>query len=172
MRAGTLVSDRSFRRDPGGTVKREWHHSAGVIVYRDDRPRSYLLMRSALTRRPVWEFPKGGLEPGESELEAAERELEEETGLAEGDFTLLDGFREEERYYFSRGSGADLLLIRKRVTYFLAEWQRGEIQLSREASRYEWATAEEAMKMLRFPEKRRILARAEEWLAQRERQPR
>jgi bis(5'-nucleosidyl)-tetraphosphatase len=125
-------------------MRREWHHSAGVIVFREDSPRSYLLMRSALTRRPVWEFPKGAIEDGETELEAAERELSEETGLSGGDYTILDGFREEER---------------------------GEVQVSREASRHEWVTLEEALRMLRFPEKRRVLARAEEWLAQRQAQP-
>lgn len=145
-------------------MKREWHHSAGVIVFRDGSPRSYLLMRSALTKRPVWEFPKGALESGETELAAAERELNEETGLGPGDYALLDGFREEERYYFTRGSGADARLIRKRVDYFLAEWRKGEIQLSREASRYEWAPAEKALRMLRFPEKRRVLEAAEKWL--------
>jgi 8-oxo-dGTP pyrophosphatase MutT (NUDIX family) len=147
-------------------MKREWHHSAGVIVFRKTPDRSYLLMRSALTRRPVWEFPKGGIETGESELEAAQRELQEETGLARRDYTLLDGFQEEERYYFTRGAGDDICVVQKRVDYFLAEWQQGEVQISREASRYEWVTAEDALKMLRFPEKRRILTRAEEWLAE------
>ncbi len=146
-------------------MKRERHHSAGVIVFRDGSPRCYLLMRSALTKRPVWEFPKGGLEVGETELEAAARELHEETGLAAGDYTLLEGFQEEERYYFTRGAGPEARLIRKRVDYFLAEWQRGDIQISREASRYEWAPLEEAMRMLRFPEKRRVLRAAEAWLA-------
>mgnify|MGYP006212533345 CR=1 FL=1 len=78
----------------------------------------------------------------------------------------------EQRYYFTRGAGSDLCLIQKRVDYFLAEWQRGEVQLSREATRYEWATADDAMRMLRFPEKRRVLTRAVEWLAQRQEQPR
>jgi bis(5'-nucleosidyl)-tetraphosphatase len=146
-------------------MKREWHHSAGVIVFREDSPRSYLLMRSALTRRPVWEFPKGALEAGETELQAAERELQEETGLAPSNYTLVDGFHEEERYYFTRGAGEDLCLIRKRVNYFLAEWTSGDVRISREASRYEWVPAEEALRMLRFPEKRRVLTRAEEWLA-------
>src|SRR5690606_8688663 len=159
---------RTIRR--GGDMKREWHHSAGVIVFREDSPRSYLLMRSALTRRPVWEFPKGAIETGESKLEAAERELLEETGLGDGDYTLLDGFQEEERYYFTRGAGEDLCLIRKRVDYFLAEWQRGEVRVSREASRFEWAGADDALRMLRFSEKRRVLRAAEEWLAQRQTQ--
>jgi bis(5'-nucleosidyl)-tetraphosphatase len=149
-------------------MNREWHHSAGVIVFRDDSPRSYLLMRSALTRRPVWEFPKGSVEAGETEIEAALRELQEETGLAAGDYNLIDGFQEEERYYFTRGTGSDLCLIRKRVGYFLAEWRRGEIRISREASRFQWVPLEDALRMLRFPEKRRVLSRAEAWLMKRQ----
>lgn len=140
---------------------RESHHSAGVVLFREGPERRYLLLRSALTRRPVWEFPKGGLEAGETELEAARRELEEETGLAPGDHTVLDGFSEEERYFFTRGSGDARRLIQKRVTYFLAEWHRGEVRLSREATRFEWATVSEAQRLLRFPEKRRVLAAAE-----------
>ncbi|MDR0787036.1 MAG: NUDIX domain-containing protein [Gemmatimonadota bacterium] len=152
-------------------MKRERHHSAGVIVFRDESPRSYLLMRSAVTKRPVWEFPKGALETGETEIQAAARELEEETGLGSGDYTLLEGFHEEEWYQFIRGSGEDVRFIRKRVAYFLAEWRSGEVQLSREASRHEWVDAETAMRMIRFPEKRRILARAEGWLTRRQSQP-
>lgn len=153
-------------------MKREWHHSAGVIVFRDTSPRAFLLMRSALTKRPVWEFPKGGVEAGETELEAAARELQEETGLTGGDYVLLEGFREEERYHFTRGGEQELRRIRKRVDYFLARWQRGEVRISREASRYEWVPFDEAMRMLRFPEKRRILRAAEEWLARQEQEAR
>lgn len=147
-------------------MQRESHHSAGIVVFREDGERRYLLLRSALTRRPVWEFPKGGLESGESEQQAAERELQEETGLAPGDYVLLDGFRAEERYFFTRGSGGDRRLIYKQVSYFLAEWRQGEVRISREASRFAWATAEEAERLLRFPEKRRVLASAERWLAE------
>jgi 8-oxo-dGTP pyrophosphatase MutT (NUDIX family) len=158
---------RHFWRGPHetATMKREAHHSAGVVLYRSDEPRKYLLLRSALTRRPVWEFPKGALEAGETEQEAARRELHEETGLAEGDYTVRDGFVDEERYMFSRGSGSERRLIRKRVTYFLAEYRRGEVRISREATRFIWATVAEARKLLRFPEKRRVLTAAENWLA-------
>lgn len=145
-------------------MKRESHHSAGVLLFRGEE-RSYLLLRSALTRRPVWEFPKGGVEAGETEREAAERELHEETGLTFGDYTLRDGFQDEERYFFTRGSGPDRRLIQKRVTYFLAEWHRGEVRISREASRYVWAAVPEAQRLLRFPEKRRVLRAAELWLS-------
>lgn len=145
-------------------MNRESHHSAGVVLFREGVERSYLLLRSAMTRRPVWEFPKGALEPGETEQEAAERELQEEAGLGARDYTVLDGFREEEHYFFTRGAGEERRLIQKRVGYFLAEWHHGEVVISREATRYAWATVAEAQRLLRFPEKRRVLAAAERWL--------
>lgn len=134
-------------------------------MFREGPERSYLLLRSALTRRPVWEFPKGGIEGGETEQEAAERELQEETGLEPGGYTVVGGFREEEHYFFTRGSGDARRLIQKQVTYFLAEWHQGEVRISREATRYVWASPTEAQRLLRFPEKRRVLAAAERWLA-------
>jgi bis(5'-nucleosidyl)-tetraphosphatase len=149
-------------------MNRESHRSAGVVLFRAGEPRSYLLLRSALTRRPVWEFPKGAIEPGESQRQAAERELQEETGLSEGDYTLLEGFQAEERYFFTRGEGAERRLIHKQVRYFLAEWHQGEVTISREATRFEWATVAEAQRLLRFPEKRRVLAAAESWLERQE----
>ena len=148
-------------------MNRESHHSAGVVVFRNGAEPEFLLVRSALTRRPVWEFPKGGLESGESELQAAQRELEEETGLGPGDYWVVEGFRAEERYYFTRGNGAERRLIQKQVTYFLAEWRRGEVRISPEASRFVWAGMPEAQRLLRFPEKRRVLARAVQWVEQR-----
>jgi 8-oxo-dGTP pyrophosphatase MutT (NUDIX family) len=145
-------------------MKRESHRSAGIVLFRADGERAFLLLRSAVTRRPVWEFPKGAIEVGESPREAAERELSEETGLVAGDYTLLEGFQEEERYVFTRMDGGEEVLIRKRVTYFLAEWSNGEIVISPEASRYTWAGPLEARRLLRFPEKRRVLERAQGWI--------
>jgi bis(5'-nucleosidyl)-tetraphosphatase len=147
------------------TMRRESHRAAGVVLYREGETREYLILRSALTRRPVWEFPKGGIEPGEDEQTAGERELREETGLEHGGYLILPDFREEERYFFTRGDGSDRVLISKQVTYFLARWQHGEIQISREASRYRWGGYDEVLRLVRFPQKRRVLERAELRLA-------
>ena len=36
-----------------------------------------------------WQFPQGGLEEGESTMEAVKREIHEETGIRAGDLELL-----------------------------------------------------------------------------------
>lgn len=146
-------------------MKREAHHAAGVVLFRPEpEGRAYLLLHSALTKRPVWEFPKGGIEEGESEREAAERELREETGLAKADYSLREGWREEEQYRFSIGKGQSRSLVSKRVVYFLAEAYSIKIRISREATDFRWLSSAEAKRLLRFAEKRRVLDHAERWL--------
>jgi len=143
-------------------MRRVSQTAAGVVLFRNGGDtRRYLLMRSALTRRPIWEFPKGGVETGESEAQAAVRELWEEAGIGEEQISLFDGYREEERYVFTQGKGEQRTLIVKKVVYFLAATEEERVTISREAEEYRWATYEEAMRLIRFPGKRHVLEVAE-----------
>ena len=91
-----------------------------------------------------WDFPKGLVEPGENELDAAKREVEEETGLAGLDYPFGDEFKETLPY-----SG------NKVARYYLAETDAEKIDLpvSPELGRaehheYRWATFDEAEELL------------------------
>ncbi|HEX8362031.1 MAG TPA: NUDIX domain-containing protein [Longimicrobium sp.] len=140
--------------------------AAGIVLFREEEgARRYLLVRSALTRRPIWEFPKGGVEAGETDAEAAERELQEEAGVRVGDYRVVDGFEEEERYVFTQGKGEGRTLIVKRVVYYLAEALTSEVRISHEAEDFRWATFEEAQRLLRFPGKRIVLERADSMIS-------
>ncbi len=138
--------------------------SAGVIVFhRTGRRCRFLLILSKLTKRPLWEFPKGGIDEGETALDAALRELEEETGLTPGDVTLVPGFEHTERYRFTLGQGDERTIVQKQVTYFLAETKRRRVRLSpKEAHKHAWLEFEDAMRRLRYPARRRILQAAVE----------
>ncbi len=68
--------------------------ACGVLVVRGTPIDSFLLMLHA----DRFDLPKGHIEPGESEIQCALRELEEETGIASRDICLDTNFRFETSY--------------------------------------------------------------------------
>jgi 8-oxo-dGTP pyrophosphatase MutT (NUDIX family) len=140
-------------------MRHQRHRSAGIIVFRRDRDAClFLLILSRLTKRPLWEFPKGGVDEGETVRQAALRELFEETGITETEVELIPEFERTEDYRFTSGRTDRRSLIHKQVTYFLAETRKSEITLSaKESSEYAWLSVPEALKRLRYKERRRLL---------------
>lgn len=94
-----------------GTVHRVdvVEHGASIAVVAQPHPGEILLVRQY--RHPVavslWEIPAGTSEPGETPLEAARRELREETGYAAGrlkkigSFWMTPGFCSEVMHIFA-----------------------------------------------------------------------
>jgi bis(5'-nucleosidyl)-tetraphosphatase len=82
--------------------------SAGIIIIRKEGlEQKVLLMRSY----DFWDFPKGGIEKNENKLEAAIREVKEETGITDLNFNWGKIYYETE--CFGRN--------KKVVFYFVAE---------------------------------------------------
>ena len=143
--------------------------SAGVIPYRKEGERGlrYLVLHSATVRNPraKWEFPKGGIEPGETPRQAAAREFQEETGLMR--WTFADGFEQSLSYtYIRRGQK-----VVKTVTYFIAEvLDRSQLSCSPEhvadpfGHWYHWGTFEEISRLLYHAKIRQVFAQADAWL--------
>ncbi len=69
--------------------------SAGVIIIRKEAPAPRLLLLRAYN---YWDFPKGTVEPGEQPLDAAIREVREETGITDLRFPWGAEFRETPPY--------------------------------------------------------------------------
>src|SRR5262249_24211363 len=78
--------------------------SCGVLVFRAQPAPAFLLPRHASR----FDLPKGHSKRGETELQCALRELEEETGLGADGIVLDRGFRCEQVYYprYQRFGGA------------------------------------------------------------------
>lgn len=136
--------------------------SAGVIVFhRSETGCRFLLLLSRLTKRPLWEFPKGGVDAGETLAEAALRELQEETGLAPENIRLIPEWEHREEYRFTSGKGDGRTLVRKEVTYFLAESLSTEVRLSaHEASQFAWLSLDDAVRKLKYKARREMLRAA------------
>lgn len=135
--------------------------SAGAVLHRwvDDAPR-YLLLHYPAGH---WDFPKGHVEAGETEVEALLREVEEETGIPPDRVEVLDGFREANRYRFRRrGRRRD-----KVVWYRLARTDVGEVTLSEEHRGWAWFAPVEARERITFDDLRDLFDRAHEEIVQR-----
>lgn len=128
--------------------------SAGVIVVRPEAMgHRYLLLRAY----QYWDFPKGMVEPGETPLAAARREVWEETTLTDLAFRWGEEFRDTPPY--RKG---------KVARYYLAECRNGTVALppSAELGRpehdeFRWVSFGEALELL-SPRVRPILRWAEE----------
>lgn len=68
--------------------------SCGFFIYREEPNLSFLLMEHP-TR---WDLPKGHVDPGETQMECALRELYEETGIPEDCIEIDDTFLYEQHY--------------------------------------------------------------------------
>jgi 8-oxo-dGTP pyrophosphatase MutT (NUDIX family) len=133
--------------------------SAGFVVFRREGPRIlYLILQNS--SRKFWDFPKGNIDTGESEEDAATRELKEEAGIEK--IKIVKGFRGEMKYFYRFKDE----LIDKKVVIFLGEVEDSDIKLSWEHSAYEWLPFEDAKKLLK-DKKIEILERANEFLSSR-----
>ena len=74
---------------------------------------------------------------------------------------MIPGFEWSESYRFTSGRDDDRTLIRKQVTYFLAESSTSDVRFSAsEISEYAWLELDEATRRIKYPERRRMLREA------------
>ncbi|MGF1526262.1 MAG: NUDIX domain-containing protein [Candidatus Competibacterales bacterium] len=124
--------------------------SAGVVVVRRQEPGyRYLLLRAY----DYWDFPKGMVEAGESPLEAAIREVQEESSICDLRFYWGHVYRQTQPY--NQG--------RKVARYYVAQTHTKAVHLPinpvlgrPEHSEYRWVDREEAWQLL-TPRVRAIL---------------
>lgn len=130
--------------------------SAGIIPYRTTRDkREYLLLKS---RTGDWEFPKGGLEPGEELQQSALREIQEETGIE--DIRLIDGFKDTYEYEFEINGE----LIQKTVHLFIGHTNRSSVTLSNEHNDLQWRDFTQAKNTVSHTSPQEILRDADNYL--------
>jgi 8-oxo-dGTP pyrophosphatase MutT (NUDIX family) len=122
--------------------------SAGGIIARIEDGKAYIAL---VKEQPfgIYVLPKGGVEPGEDRLAAAQREIEEEAGLS--DLLLIEYLGTRERLTYDK---------RKWVTthyyLFLTDQKEGKPTDLQHAYTCEWFPIDELPEML-WPEQQALL---------------
>jgi 8-oxo-dGTP pyrophosphatase MutT (NUDIX family) len=127
-----------------------------VVVHRREPDPEFLVLERSPERQGYWHLVAGALEEGEAAAAAATRELREETGLAAPVVDLGRTYRyrlDEEPPEVRARFASDVAEIA--VHGFAAEAPVGwEPELDVEHVGYRWCSAEEARRLLRYPEPR------------------
>ncbi len=132
------------------TIDCLYESSCGAVVYRIEQgKRKFLLIRNK--RSAHWGFPKGHIEPGETNEQTAIREVLEETGLH---VKILPDF-EKRSDYTIQGK------IEKSVLIFLAKTDESHYTLQEEEiEECGWFTYEKALNTLNYENDKNILNEA------------
>lgn len=119
-------------------------YSYGVIpLYKTERGWQVLVINQYGSRGDAyWGFPKGHRERNEKGIDAARRELKEETGLTA---RLDERATFEQRYIFTfKGT-----VVRKKVTYYLGYVREKKLKLQeRELAGARWCSFSSARELL------------------------
>jgi ADP-ribose pyrophosphatase len=107
-----VTEDRAVDEKSGFEIQRSVvrHIGSAVMMAVDEKKRILLVRQYRLpAEKYLWELPAGRLDPGETPLQAAKRELKEETGYRAKTWTKIAS------YFASPG------FVQERMTIFLAE---------------------------------------------------
>ena len=104
------------------------------------------------------EFSSGKIEEKETDIDAAKREILEETGLI--NIKFLENFKEKINWFYKK----DAQVIYKESTFFLAEYKSGDVKISEEHNDFKWCNYKEAMELLKFKNIKEVLEKADKFL--------
>lgn len=136
-----------------------YEYCCGAVVFTPvDGVPHYLLVRAKNQPEGCHGFPKGHMEPGETEEQTALREIFEETGIR---VRLVEGFRVVTEYDLPTPPDT-----RKRVTFFLAEYENQQPSFQKsELAGFSLAPFEEALALTEYADSKQILTDAHRFLA-------
>jgi 8-oxo-dGTP pyrophosphatase MutT (NUDIX family) len=134
--------------------------SAGGVVYQRRGPSVEIALAARRTQKGdlVWGLPKGGIDQGESEVDAALREVLEETGLEAAVEEDLGRIR-----YFYVWEG---VRVRKAVRFFLMRATGGDVSRhDDEMEDVRWFPLAQAIRRAAYRGERQVIERASDHLA-------
>ncbi len=130
--------------------------SAGGVAYRMSEGNTEIALILTNPERR-WQLPKGMIDAGETEEQAAQREVREEAGIE----TELIAELERTEYWFTAERDGTRSRFHKYVHWFLMRYTAGDVaDHDHEVFEARWIDADEALNMLAFKNEREIVKKA------------
>ena len=131
----------------------QYEYCSGAVLYTEvNHTINYVLVVEADGHCGL---PKGHIELGETEVQAALREIKEETGITAN---ILDGFLTKIEYTMSNGN-------RKQTTYFCARYENQSIEYDKhEILDVKLLPFDKALLSLSYPKVKDVLIKANQYL--------
>jgi 8-oxo-dGTP pyrophosphatase MutT (NUDIX family) len=153
------MSSKKARGGRRGGKRPARERSAGGVVVRGEEVVVIVPTRRASDGSRVLALPKGHIDPGENALQAAVREVREETGIVGEPVRELG----EARYWYRR----DGQTIPKSVAFFLFDYVEGDTaDHDDEVEEARWIALKDAASELSHAAEREMVARAVDFLEQ------
>jgi 8-oxo-dGTP pyrophosphatase MutT (NUDIX family) len=153
------MSSKKGRGGRRGGKRPARERSAGGVVVRGEEVVVIVPTRRASDGSRVLALPKGHIDPGESALQAAVREVREETGIVGEPVRELG----EARYWYRR----DGQTIPKSVSFFLFDFVEGDTaDHDDEVEEARWIALKDAASELSHAAEREMVVRAVDFLEQ------
>ena len=133
----------------------------GILFRKVEGGIEYLLLKTTPEREDFWQPVTGGLEEGETEVEALKREVREETGIKNvvGIIKNVDYFEYPDAHFINI-KGFDFI---KEYVFGVEVDPNERITIDgKEHSQFRWCSFQEAVELLKWDENKRALSRLNE----------
>jgi 8-oxo-dGTP pyrophosphatase MutT (NUDIX family) len=130
--------------------------SAGGVAFRTDQTGVEIAI-VAVNPSLRWQLPKGLIDAGETEEQAALREVREEAGI---ECASLEKIETVEYWYFATNKGARVR-FHKFVHFFLMKYVSGDVKNhDHEVAEARWVSIDSAIEMLAFKSEKETVNKA------------
>lgn len=133
--------------------------SVGAFLYKIENNEIFFLLVYS-KRNNEWGFPKGHIEPDETEIETAKREIKEETGIT--DIEFINKFRCIDTYKIKGTlSNTKNRIIDKNVIYYLARTKEDfKGSVDDEIGQGKWLNYNQSIEFLKYDNQKQLLKSA------------
>lgn len=143
-------------------MKRSYRKAVFVVTYRKEKNKLMYLVLKRKLHWTGWEFPKGGIEKGETRILTIVRELKEETGLSPAN---IINHHVHGKYKFPKFLKDRPFHIGHAYSLFSAEVKSKKVKIDNyEHSGYKWLNYKEAVKILNWPDQKQCLKIVDNYL--------